>query len=269
MCKVLSVSRAGYYAWLTRPKSKRTIDNERISECIKTVFTDSRSTYGYRRVHATLLDLDEPCGLHRVLRLMRKNNLRPKTKKKFKINTDSTHNKPVHQNILDRQFDATSPNQRWVSDITYISTKEGWLYLAVIIDLYSRKVIGWAMSKRMKDQLVTDALKMALFRRRVNSNILLHSDRGSQYASDNMQRLLRSHGIRCSMSRRGNCWDNAVAESFFHLLKTECVYHERYATREQAKRSLFDYIEIFYNRKRKHSYLGYRSPEEYELSCSF
>jgi transposase InsO family protein len=268
MCKVLAVSRAGYYAWCARPESKRKIDDKRILAHIKTIFADSRDTYGYRRIHAALLDLNEIYSLHKILRLMRENNIRPKTRKKFKVTTDSKHNKPIHDNSLARQFNATEPNQRWVSDITYIPTKEGWLYLAVILDLYSRKVIGWAMSDRMKDQLVTDALKMALFRRKVRSNLLLHSDRGSQYASDNMQQLLRQTNITCSMSRKGNCWDNAVAESFFHSLKTECVYHEHYLTRSDAKNSIFDYIEVFYNRKRKHSYLGYRSPEQYELSCN-
>lgn len=269
MCKVLSVSRAGYYAWCARPESKRSREDRRILELIKAIFSDSRNTYGYRRIHATLLEQGEQWSLHKVLRLMRENNLRPKTRKNFKVTTDSKHNKPVHDNLLDRQFDAAAPNQRWVSDLTYIYTQEGWLYLAVIIDLYSRKVIGWAMSDRMKEKLVIDALQMALFRRKVRSNLLLHSDRGSQYASDNMQQLLRSNRISCSMSRKGNCWDNAVAESFFHLLKTECVYHETYLTREEAKRSIFDYIEVFYNRKRKHSYLGYKSPEQYELSCGF
>lgn len=269
MCKVLTVSRAGYYAWVTRPESKRKIDDKRILEQIKTIFADSRNTYGYRRVHAALLDLAEPCSLHKVLRLMRENNIRPKTRRKFKVTTDSKHNKPIHDNILARNFAPAEPNQSWVSDLTYIHTNEGWLYLAVIIDLYSRKVIGWSMSDRMKDQLVTDALKMALFRRKVRSNLLLHSDRGSQYASDNMQKLLSQNNIMCSMSRKGNCWDNAVAESFFHSLKTECVYHEHYLTRHAAKQSIFDYIEVFYNRKRRHSYLGYRSPEQYELSCNF
>lgn len=268
MCKVLHVSRAGYYAWCSRPQSKRSIEDKRLLAHIKAIFVDSRNIYGYRRVHAALAALGEQCSLHKVLRLMRENNIRPKTRKKFKVTTNSKHNKPVHDNVLDRQFKAIEPNQSWVSDITYIPTHAGWLYLAVIIDLYSRRVIGWAMSDRMKDQLVTGALKMALFRRKVRSNLLLHSDRGSQYASDNMQKLLRHNNIICSMSRKGNCWDNAVAESVFHLLKTECVYHEHYLTRHDAKKSIFDYIEVFYNRKRKHSYLGYRSPEEYELSCS-
>jgi transposase InsO family protein len=166
---------------------------------------------------------------------------------------------------LQRQFkDATGPNQRWVSDITYLPTSEGWLYLTVVMDLYSRKVVGWPMSDRMKEGLVIDALRMALFRRKVPSKLLLHSDRGSQYASDNYQQLLRQHQIKCSMSRKGNCWDNAVMESFFHTLKTECTHHERFKTREEARKVVFDYIEVFYNHHRRHSYLAYVSPAEYE-----
>ena len=196
---------------------------------------------------------------------MKENDIRPKTKRKFKVTTDSKHNKPIHNNHLKRQFNALTPNQRWVSDITYIPTIEGWLYLAVIMDLFSRKIIGWSMSDRMKETLVIDALNMALFKRKIASTALLHSDRGSQYASENYQQLLRDNRIECSMSRSGDCWDNAAMESFFHTLKTECVHHERYLTRDEAKKSVFDYIEIFYNRQRKHSYLGYKSPEQYEL----
>jgi putative transposase len=267
MCKVLSVSRAGYYAWSTRQISQRKLDDKRILVLIKDVFKRSRDTYGYRRILAALRDMNEICSKHKILRLMRENNIRPKTRRKFKVTTNSKHNKPIHANSLDRQFNPQSPNQRWVADITYVPTSEVLLYLSIIMDLYSRKVIGWAMSDRMTDSIVTDALKMALFRRKVRSDLLLHSDRGSQYASYNMQQLLRNNKIECSMSRKGNCWDNAVAESFFHSLKTECVYHERYLTRDNAKKSIFDYIEVFYNRQRRHSYLGYKSPEQYELSC--
>jgi putative transposase len=240
MCKVLSVSRAGYYAWSTRQISQRKLDDKRILVLIKDVFKRSRDTYGYRRILAALRDMNEICSKHKILRLMRENNIRPKTRRKFKVTTNSKHNKPIHANSLDRQFNPQSPNQRWVADITYVPTSEGWLYLSIIMDLYSRKV---------------------------RSDLLLHSDRGSQYASYNMQQLLRNNKIECSMSRKGNCWDNAVAESFFHSLKTECVYHERYLTRDNAKKSIFDYIEVFYNRQRRHSYLGYKSPEQYELSC--
>jgi transposase InsO family protein len=270
MCDVFAVSRSGYYAWRTRPESPRKCHDRRLLTLIKTSFKQSRETYGYRRIHDDIRELNESCSKHRIARLMRENHIHPKTRKKFKVTTDSKHTKPIHENHLARQFTAKAPNQRWVSDVTYIPTTEGWLYLAVIMDLFSRKIVGWSMSHRMKESLVIDALKMALFRRKISSKLLLHSDRGSQYASDNFQQLLRDNRIECSMSRKGNCWDNAAMESFFHSLKTECVYHERYLTRNEAKKSIFDYMEVFYNRQRKHSYLGYRTPEKYEqLACGF
>lgn len=269
MCTVLAVSRAGFYAWRKRPESQRKCDDKHFLTIIKDRFKKSRKTYGYRRIHDDFIDLKEHCGKHRIARIMKENDIRPKTKRKFKVTTDSRHNKPIHGNHLNRQFDAVVPNQRLVSDITYIPTVEGWLYLAVIMDLFSRKIIGWSMSDRMKETLVMDALNMALFKRKIASNALLHSDRGSQYASENFQQLLRDNRIECSMSRSGDCWDNAAMESFFHTLKTECVHHERYLTRDEAKKSVFDYIEVFYNRQRKHSYLGYKSPEQYELASGF
>lgn len=270
MCDVFAVSRAGFYAWKKRPKSQRKADDERFLKLIKSSFKKSRETYGYRRIHDDFLEVKESCGKHRIARLMRENAIRPKTRRKFKVTTDSNHNKPIYENQLARQFKASSPNERWVSDITYIPTVEGWLYLAVIMDLFSRRIVGWSMSHRLKESLVIDALKMALFRRKINSNLLIHSDRGSQYAADNFQQLLRNNKITCSMSRQGDCWDNAAMESFFHSLKTECVYHERYQTRDEAKKSVFDYIEVFYNRQRKHSYLGYKSPAQFEqLACGF
>jgi putative transposase len=269
MCTIFCVSRAGFYGWLKRPDSQRKREDKRFLTLIRTSFEKSRKTYGYRRIHDDFSEQNELCGKHRIARLMRENDIRPKSQRRFKVTTDSKHNKPIHDNHLNRQFNAVVPNQRWVSDITYIPTVEGWLYLAVIMDLFSRKIIGWSMSNRMKESIVIDALKMALFRRKISSTVLLHSDRGSQYASENFQQLLRDHGIDCSMSRKGDCWDNAAMESFFHSLKTECVYHERYLTRDEAKKSIFDYIEVFYNRQRKHSYLGYHSPEQYELICGF
>ena len=265
MCKIFRVSRAGFYAWCKRPASQRKQDDRRILSHIKTSFKNSREAYGYRRIHQVLRDMKEPCGKHRIARLMNENDIHPKSRRKFKVTTDSVHNKPIHANHLARQFNAPSVNQRWVSDITYVPTVEGWLYLAAIMDLHSRKIVGWAMSDRLKEALVINALKMALLRRKIDGELLLHSDRGSQYASDNFQQLLNNHGILCSMSRKGDCWDNAAMESFFHTLKTECVYHERYQTREEAKISVFDFIEVFYNRQRKHSYLGYKSPEQYEM----
>ena len=269
MCAVLGVSPAGFYACEKRPESERSKTDLRILTKTIEKFKTSRETYGYRRIQSDLADDGELCGKNRVARIMKSNQIRPKTRRKFKVTTDSKHNKPIHENHLNREFDASNPNQRWTTDITYISTKEGWLYLAVIMDLCSRKIIGWSMSDRMKEALVIDALKMALFRRKIHSGLLIHSDRRSQYASDCFQALLRANNIDCSMSRKGNCWDNAAMESFFHTLKTECVYHENYATREEAKKSIFDYIEIFYNRLRKHSFLGYQSPEQFELACGF
>lgn len=268
MCKIFSVSRAGFYAWRKRPESKRKCDDKRYLALIISSFKNSRETYGYRRIHADFCEMNEPCGKHHIARLMCEHGIRPKTQRKFRVTTDSKHNKPIFDNRLERQFNAIFANERWVSDITYIPTVEGWLYLAVIMDLFSRKIVGWAMSSRLKESLVIEALRVALFRRKISSSLLLHSDRGSQYASNNFQQLLRDHGILCSMSRNGDCWDNAAMESFFHTLKTECVYHERYKTRDEAKKSVFDYIEVFYNRCRKHSYLGYQSPERYEQLAS-
>lgn len=269
MAKIMRVSKSGYYAWLNRPASNRQREDRRLLVLVRASYEQSRRTYGYRRVFDDLKEQGETCGYHRIKRIMRDNNIIPKTTRKFKVTTQSKHNKPIHDNYLKRQFSADYPNQRWVSDITYIPTVEGWLYLAVIMDLYSRKIIGWSMSNRMKDDLVIDALRMALFQRNVPAaGLLLHSDRGSQYAASTLQKILLQHSIQCSMSRKGDCWDNAAMESFFHTLKTECVHHERYQTRDEAKKAIFDYIEVFYNRQRKHSFLGYKSPEEYEkIAC--
>ena len=268
MCRVLSLSRAGFYAWQGRPESQRKQDDNYLLGLINESFKGSRQTYGHRRIHADLLVDKVNCGRHRVARLMRENQLTPRMRKKFKATTHSKHNKPVAENHLARLFTAHHANERWTSDITYIATQEGWLYLAAVMDLYSRKIIGWSMSTRMHETLVIDALNMALFKRKITNGLLLHSDRGSQYASNAYQRLLLENNIQCSMSRKGNCWDNSAMESFFHSLKTECVYHEKYFTRDDAKRSIFDYIEIFYNRQRRHSSLGYVSPTQYEMQAS-
>jgi transposase InsO family protein len=216
-------------------------------------------------VHQDLVAAQMSVSKNRVHRLMKENGIQAKTKKKFKVTTDSKHNFPIHNNILNREFSADKPNLRWVSDITYIPTREGWLYLAVIMDLFSRRIVGWAMDSRMKEDIVINALKMALFKRKINSNLLLHSDRGSQYAASAYQSLLVKYGIQCSMSRKGNCWDNSAMESFFHSLKIEHVHHERYTTREEAKNKIFEYIEVFYNRQRRHSAINYKSPNEFEL----
>lgn len=266
LCKQLEVSRSGYYAWLNRPDSQRTVENQRLIKTMTESFKSSRQTYGYRRIHQFLKGKGELCGKHRVARLMKKQGLRPKTKRKFKATTNSKHKLPIHQNHLQRDFRPQQANQRWVSDITYIGTNEGWLYLAVVMDLYSRHIVGWAMDSRMTESLVIDALKMALFRRRVASGLLLHSDRGSQYAAGTYQAILKNHGILCSMSRKGNCWDNAAMESFFRSLKVESIYHQSFKTRGEAKLTIFDYIEVFYNRQRIHSTLNYLSPVDYEKS---
>lgn len=263
-CRMLSVSRAGYYKWLFRPESIRKIENRRLLFEIRAAHRSSRGSYGSPRVHSELSDRGVLCGKNRVARLMRVNNIRAKQRRKFKAATDSKHSLLTAENILDRNFEAKGPNEKWVSDITYIPTKEGWLYLAVIIDLYSRLIVGWGMGDRLAQSLVTDALKMALLRRNPSRGLLHHSDRGSQYAGDDYQKILAENGIICSMSRKGNCYDNAVAESFFHTLKTELVRHRNYETRSQAKADLFEYMEVFYNRKRRHSSLGYKSPAEYE-----
>jgi putative transposase len=264
LCAQLEVSRSGYYAWLDRPQSQRAKENQRLNKFITEHFKVSRQTYGYRRVHRALKSQGEHCSKHRVARLMKCLELQPKMRKKFKATTNSKHKWPVSDNHLRRDFMPSQMNHSWVSDITYVATQEGWLYLAVVMDLYSRQIVGWSMYDRMTELLVIDALKMALFRRHIASGLLLHSDRGSQYAANAYQSLLKQHGIVCSMSRKGNCWDNAPMESFFRSLKVECVYHQSFKTREEAKTSIFDYIEVFYNRQRKHSTLNYLSPTEFE-----
>jgi transposase InsO family protein len=264
----MEVSRSGYYAFVTRPESNREVEDKRLQIKVKAAFKNSRSTYGYRRITNDLKEQRESCGKHRVISLMRKLDLRAKARRKFKATTNSQHDKPVYENQLNRQFNPGKMNQAWVSDITYVATREGWIYLAVIMDLYSRNIIGWSMDKRMTEELVINALKMALFKRKIASGLLLHSDRGSQYASHAYQRLLKEHGINCSMSRKGNCYDNAAMESFFHSLKVECIYSESFATRNEAKLTIFDYIEIFYNRQRKHSALNYLSPVNYEMALA-
>jgi putative transposase len=238
MCDVFRVSRSGFYAWLIRPKSKRQIDDERLLPLIRPNFEKGLHVYDYRRIHD---DLRSHCGKHRVARLMRDHHIQPKFRRRFKVTMDSKHDKPVFDNILNRQFNAEKPNQRWTSDMTYIHTNEGWLYLAVIMDLYSKKIVGWSMSHRMKDDLIKDALMMALLNREISHGLLLHSDRGCQYASEQYQKMLSDHGITRSMDRRTNCWDNSAMESFFRSLKTECVYHKIYLTCDDARRSVFDY----------------------------
>lgn len=267
MCQALGVSRSGYYDWRSRPVSGRARRHQALTEKIRYFHQASRKTYGSPRIHTDLVESGERIGENTVALLMQRAGIVPKTVRQFRVTTDSRKTVPA-PNLLEQQFTAARPNERWVSDITFIPTRSGWLYLAVIIDLYSRAVIGWAMDMRMKSGLVTDALKMALMRRKICSPLLLHSDQGSQYASSDYRGMLSGSGIKCSMSRKGNCWDNAVAESFFHTLKTELVHSEDYRTREEAKASIFEYIEVFYNRQRRHSHVGNRAPLVFEAATS-
>lgn len=265
MCRVLEVSRGGYYAWLTRPESRRARANRRLLVNIKAVFRANKEVYGSPRVHCELRAQGIACGRNRVVRLMRAHGLRAKQSKKFRpVTTQSAHTLPVAPNVLGRNPAVSRADQAWAADITYIPTREGWLYLAVVLDLFNRGVIGWAMRKDLSRQVVVRALAMALGRRKPAAGLIHHSDRGSQYASGEYQGLLAAHGIVCSMSRKGDCYDNAVVESFFHTLKTEQVHHRDYATRREAEADIFEYIEVFYNHRRRHSALGYLSPAEFE-----
>jgi len=264
LCRVLKVSRSGYYTWRMRPESTRSMENRRLLARIKAVHKKSRRTYGSPRIHEALKAGGETCGRKRVERLMAENGIRAKQKRKFVATTDSKHALPVVENLLDRQFDVIKPNTVWTADITYIPTDEGWLYLAGTMDLCSKTIVGWSMSESLERALVIDALKMAYRRRRPGEGLIHHSDRGSQYASEDYRKLLESYGMQASMSRKGDCWDNAPMESFFGTLKKELVHHRRYRTREEARRDIFEYIEVFYNRERLHSSLGYLSPADYE-----
>jgi len=261
---MFSIERSGYYAWLKRQPSKRQQANQELDQKITGIFEQHRGRSGSPRITKDLHEMKEKCSKNRVARRMKLLGLYAKAKKKFKVTTDSKHNLPVAPNLLDRDFNAIAPNQKYVGDITYIWTNEGWMYLAVVIDLYSRAVIGWSMQSTMTRQLVCDALMMALWRRGFPRGVLFHSDQGSQYCSDDYQKMLVRYGLICSMSRKGNCWDNSVAESFFHSLKTELTYTETYATREIAKQSTFNYIETYYNRVRRHSYIGLIAPMDFE-----
>jgi transposase InsO family protein len=265
MCRALGVSRSGFYAWRSRTPSDAQVRREELTEEITTIHAEVKGRYGSPRIHAELVARGTACCVNMVARVMRAAGIAAKTKRKFRQTTDSNHTHPVAENVLNREFDPEEPNASWVADVTYIPTREGWLYLAVVEDLFSRRVVGWSMDATMTSRLVVDALEMALARRlKGSSDLIAHSDRGSQYASEHYQRRLSEERIGCSMSRRGDCWDNAPMESFFASLKKELVHHEDYATRAQAKASIFEYIEAFYNRVRRHSSLGYVAPAEYE-----
>lgn len=264
MCQVLEVTPGGYYGWRGRPASARAQASEVIVDAIKEVHGEAKARYGSPRIHAELAARGVPCCVNTVARLMREHGIAAKTKRKFRCTTDSNHDHPVAENVLDRQFEPGAADRTWAADITYVPTREGWLYLAAVEDLHSRRIVGWAMGERIDSRLVVDALEMAVARRLPGEGLLAHSDRGSQYASEHYRRILAGHGITCSMSRRANCWDNAPMESFFATLKKELVHDEDYATREEARASIFEFIEVFYNRARRHSALGYKSPIEYE-----
>lgn len=265
MTEVMKVSRGGYYEWVKNGcKSRRQIEDEQYLELIRIEFDKSRQTYGPRRLAKELKKNGQRIGRRRVEEIMRENNIVPKTVKKFKATTNSNHNYPVSPNLLNRNFKVDRLFTTWVSDITYIATREGWLYLAAVMDLYSGKIVGWAMSERMTQELVISALKQAVGRTRPPRGIILHSDRGVQYACKRYRNLVKSYGFRQSMSRKGDCWDNAPMESFFGTLKTELIYHEDYKTRNEARQSVFEYVEAFYNRVRLQQRLGYMSPVEFE-----
>ncbi len=265
MCELLEVSLGGYYGWTRRPPSKRSEREAKVTEQIRQVHEASRGTYGSPRVTAELKAKGETVSENTVARYMRKAGVRSKIKRPFvPRTTDANHPHPVAKNLLDRDFTAAAPNRKWTCDITCLWTEQGWHYLAVVMDLFSRKIVGWSMKNHMKSDLASEALRMAIRHRKPGEGLLHHSDRGVQYACHDYQALLKEQGITCSMSRTGNCYDNAATESFFATLKTEHVYHQRFASREGAESSVFEWIEVFYNRERRHSSLGYLSPVAFE-----
>lgn len=264
LCRVLGVSRSGYHAWQRREPSARKQADQALSAKVAEHFHQGRGVCGTRRLKESLAEEGIAVSRRRIGRLMAENDLQVKTQRKFKATTDSDHGQAVAPNLLERQFDVATPDTIYVGDITYIWTDEGWLYLAVVLDLFSRAVVGWSMSRRLMADLANGALQMALTNRRPPPGLIMHTDRGSQYVAGSYRQLLEAHQLRASMSAKGACWDNAVAESFFHSLKTECVYQHRFETRDQARDVLFDYIEVFYNRQRRHSTIGYQAPLVYE-----
>jgi transposase InsO family protein len=268
MCRVLQVKKASYYAWVSRPPSQHAEDDAQLAEAIKAIHSASRRTYGSPRVHEELKAQGQQHGEKRIARIMQEEELRAKTPRRFRVTTDSTHAHPIAPNRLDRQFaveEGAALDRVWVGDITYLTTRDGWLYLAIVLDLASRRVIGWAMRHTLEGALTRDALTMALTGRQPAPGALHHTDRGSQYAAGAYQDVLTAYGMDCSMSRAGNCWDNAVAESFFATLKRELADDADWATREEARTAVFEYIEVWYNQQRRHSSLGYLSPAAFEL----
>ena len=263
MCYCFEISKSGYYRRKTKEPSVRDKENKEILELIKDIHKDSRGTYGSPRIHKEVNRFIR-CNHKRTERIMKENGINACAKKKYRHTTDSEHKKPVAENLLNQKFDIQEPGIVWAGDITYISTNEGWLYLAVVIDLFNREIVGWSLDSRINESLVTNALVMAFLRKPPKKNCIFHSDRGSQYCSKNFRKKLESNDLKQSMSRKGNCWDNACVESFFHSLKVEEVYRNKYKTRKEAKRNVVEYMEIFYNRKRIHSTLNYKSPLQYE-----
>ncbi len=268
LCHILGVSPSGYYAWQRRPPSARTLANQRLLTYMHAIHQEVRATYGSPRMHAELVARGLPCNVKRVARLMRLHHLRARHKRKYRLTTKVNPKLPVAPNHLAQQFQAKAPNEKWVSDITYVWTREGWLYLAVVMDLYSRRIIGWALAHTQETTLVVAALHMAIGRRQPPVGTLHHSDRGSQYASVQYQAVLRAHHFIVSMSNTGNCFDNAAVESFFGTLKAERISRQSYQTREHARHDIVSYIEGFYNATRRHSALGYRSPLEFEQALT-
>lgn len=268
MCRVLGVARSGFYAWCSRRTSMRHQRRAELDRQVAQAYSTRKGRSGAPRLCHDLREAGLPCNRKTVAASMQRQGLRARAARKFKATTNSRHSLPVAENLLKQDFTASAPNQKWVGDITYLHTEEGWLYLAVVIDLYSRMVIGWAMGERMTADLVCDALRMALWRRKQPRGVIVHTDRGSQYCSAAYQEQIRAHHLRCSMSAKGNCYDNACAESFFHSLKVECIHGERFRSRAQMRETVFEYIEVDYNRQRRHSTLGHISPEAFEARMS-
>jgi putative transposase len=268
LCRVLGVSRSGYYAWLKRPPSERERADQELAQLIRATHQRSRGTYGSPRIHAELKAQGRKVGRKRVARLMRCAALAARQRRRFKVTTRALPGRPVAPNVLKQQFSAQGPNEKWLADVTYIPTQEGWLYLAAVLDVHSRLIVGWAMGSHLTQDLVLQALRMALRHRHPTSPLLHHSDRGSQYTAEAYQKLLRAYDITVSMSGTGNCYDNAMMESFFSTLKTEGVTGDPYSTRQEARQSIFEYIEVWYNRQRRHSSLGYLSPAAFEHAAS-
>lgn len=264
MCNAMGLSRSCYYQWLQVPSCNRITQDKNLTEMIRKIFQEGRSVYGSRRIRSKLTQRGITISRRRISRIMKQNNMICKTKRKFKATTNSKHSRPVAPNLLNQRFSVEAPNRCWVGDISYVPTNEGWLYLATVIDLYSRKIVGWSMASHMRAELVNDALLMAIWQRKPSKGLIWHSDRGGQYASNSHKEIIDQHHIIQSMSNKGNCFDNAVAESFFHTLKTELTNHCKFKTRKEAKHEIFEYIEVFYNRIRIHSANDYLSPVEYE-----